>query len=143
MSRMLAMTLGEKLHKLCNEKGWTQSRLLKAVPGASKSSMSNWFSGKHRPDLESAMAIARILGVPLDYLADDDQDDPPAPALPKDEEDVLDFYRSLKRTGHIDKDTAITGLAIAAKLPQFNEGDIGETKRGVMSGDEGQSRKRG
>lgn len=144
MSRILAMKLNEKLHRLCEAKGWTQSQLLKSVPGASKSSMSNWFKGKHKPDLESAMAMARILGVTLDYLADDDQDDPPAfPEVPKDEVEVLDFYRSLKRTGLLNKDMALTGLTIAAKMPHIQVGDVGETVIGVNPGSGLQNSKKG
>lgn len=112
---MLAMKLHEKLRRLCGQRGWGQSSLLEVVPHVTKSSMSNWWSGKYRPDLESALLIARALAVPLDYLADDAQDDPPAiEELPEDEAAVLRVYRNLKRAGALNEASATHGLALAA-----------------------------
>lgn len=116
MSRMLAMRLNEKLQMLCGRRGWGQSNLLEVVPDVTKSSMSNWWKGKYRPDLESALRIARALDVPLDYLADDALDDPPPSRdLPADEEHVLKVYRNLRSLGAIDEALATHGMAMAAK----------------------------
>jgi transcriptional regulator with XRE-family HTH domain len=75
--------------------------------------MSNWFKGKHKPDLESAMKIARALGVPLDYLADDAQDEPPASEFSEWEVAVVDFIRLMG----LDKGEAIRRLATAPPVP--------------------------
>jgi len=38
------------------------------IPGASLSNLSRVFSGRHRPRLDLAMAIAKVGGVPLDEI---------------------------------------------------------------------------
>jgi transcriptional regulator with XRE-family HTH domain len=73
------MKFHEKLEHLCERKRWSQRDLAKAAGGVSPSTMSNWFSGRSEPDLSAAHAIARALGVSLDYLADDDATEPSAP----------------------------------------------------------------
>lgn len=73
---MRHMTLAEKLEKLIAERGWKQADLARAID-MGRSTVGNWFNSPSKPDLDSALKLARVLAVPLDYLADDAQDDPP------------------------------------------------------------------
>lgn len=116
MPRMVGMRFSEKLIKLCDAKGWLQSDLWRAVGRVSRTTVSSWFNDNSRPDMDTALLVARALRVPLDYLADDSQDEPPA-GLPDDEIAVLNQYRSLKVTGLIDQDRAMAGLAVATRFP--------------------------
>jgi transcriptional regulator with XRE-family HTH domain len=79
------MNLPEKLKMLCGRRGWKQVDLAHAAKREtgrllSRSSVNNWFLGKGKPDLDSALSLAKTLGVSLDYLADDSQDEPPQSA---------------------------------------------------------------
>jgi transcriptional regulator with XRE-family HTH domain len=62
--------------------------------GISQSSLSEAIAGKRKLKLDQALKVARALGVSLDYLADDAQDEPPRP-LSRDEEAVLDLFHAL------------------------------------------------
>lgn len=55
------------------EAGLTQQQLAEQL-GVSRSAVANWESGVGRPDIKSAMAIRRVLGLTLDqiYGANDD-----------------------------------------------------------------------
>lgn len=68
------MGYAEKLQKLCVQKGLDQSTLAEAV-GLSRSSISRILSGGQEPKLGVAWTLARLVGVPLDYLADEECDD--------------------------------------------------------------------
>lgn len=105
---MLAMKLSEKLKRICGERGWGQSNLLGFVPDVTKSTMSNWYQGKYKPDLESALRLARGLNVPLDWLADDEADyPPPSDSVPSDERYLLQVIRDL----NLSRDEAVRRLA--------------------------------
>ncbi len=68
----VAMRFQEKLRILCARDGLNQSTLVEKLDGAaSKSTVSNWFVGKHVPPLDVAFRLSRIFGVPLDVLADE------------------------------------------------------------------------
>lgn len=112
---MLAMKFSEKLKRLCGQRRWGQNNLLEFVPNVTKSSMSNWFSGKYKPDLESALSIARALEVPLDWLADDEADFPsPTSGLTEDEKALLDLYHALE----LDKREALRRIATPPAEPR-------------------------
>lgn len=70
-------------------------------PGhVSRATVSNWFSGKHVPDVVLGLTIARIVGYPLDWMADGLQDTPPEPAesgvhLSDDERTILRIARAI------------------------------------------------
>lgn len=114
---MQVMKFHEKVVTLCAQKNWDQADLWRAVgKKVSRTTVSNWFNGVSRPDMDTSLSIARAFSVPLDFLADDDQDDlPPSSDLPEDEAAVLRFYRNLKSQGAIDEGTATTGMALYAK----------------------------
>lgn len=128
---MLAMKLHEKLQKLCDERGWGQSNLLERLPTISKSTISNWWKGKHRPDLESALIIARSLDVTLDYLADDAQDKPAPPEYTEEERDIIELVRDLELTRQDARKRLAT--PISARTIEITQGsaDGANPKRGT------------
>lgn len=82
---MTSMNLPEKLERLLARPG------IRAIDVARKAGLrpqriTEWKDpkSKRRPTLTQALALAQALDVPLDYLADDAQDDPPAPDVPPD-----------------------------------------------------------
>src|SRR3954454_19413535 len=72
----------DKLQKLCALRGLDQSALASKV-GLSKSSISRILSGAQEPKLSLAYALAKALGVTLDYLVDD------SPELGQNEQMVM------------------------------------------------------
>lgn len=113
------MKLREKLNKLFDARRLTLDEVAAAV-GVSKTTVHSWVSapvpesrtkakaarptksgrprkvaGPATPRLDVALRLARLLGVPLEYLADDAQDEPRAVGLSRDEEVVLDMARTL------------------------------------------------
>lgn len=67
------MEFHAKLAMLCESKRFTNSDLARAS-GASKAAVGSWMAGTCKPTLDAALRVARVLGVSLDYLADDSQD---------------------------------------------------------------------
>lgn len=124
-TRSFSMDYSEKVVKLCAEKDWDQADLWRAVhKKVSRTTVSNWFNGLSRPDMDTALGVARALGVPLDYLADDSIDGPPpSSSLPEDEANLLRVYRSLKRTNRINEDKAVDGLMMVASGPVPSSSD--------------------
>lgn len=63
----------------------------------SRSSCYRWFEGRAWPEIREAGRLAKVLKVDLAYLADDEADEPPAPAaLPEDEAAALRLYRKIR-----------------------------------------------
>lgn len=89
----VTVELTEKLKALCAAKDLTPADLARKIGGVPKSTMYNWFNGRNDPDIKSAKLIADALGVPLDYLADDSLDEPPALDLSPDERRIVDIIR--------------------------------------------------
>src|SRR3954447_25694961 len=118
---MLCMKLHEKLVALCRRQRLKQSDLIR-VSGASKSAMSAWFKGKFKPDLVSALTMARALGVSLEYLADDSLDvEITVRDLSEDERFVLRVFRAFG----IDADQAAKRMAQGtALLPTMTDADL-------------------
>ncbi len=92
------MGYSEKLQKLCALKGLDQSDLAELV-GVSKSSMSRILSGLQEPKLRLAHELARALGVPLDYLVDDDQEELPQSRWMSLSEEEAGLLRIVRRLG--------------------------------------------
>jgi transcriptional regulator with XRE-family HTH domain len=102
-----------KLRRLMAGRRLSQEMVARAV-GVSQNLISLWVRGKSVPDLYKAAALARLFGTTVDYLADDSQDEPPAPeAVPADERAILTLYRALGLT----EAEALRGLAQVATLP--------------------------
>lgn len=78
------MELHEKLQKLMTARPELSYRVLGAMIGSNHGVIERLVNGKtKRPSFRLMADIARVLGVPLDYLADDAQVSPPAPMSPR------------------------------------------------------------
>jgi transcriptional regulator with XRE-family HTH domain len=101
------------LHHLCLLRGFNQSKLAARLGGiVSDSTVGNWFVGKTIPSLPVALQLARILGVPLEYLADDSMTGLPTIANDVDGAGriAIDLIRALGLT----KEEVIRRLAMPA-----------------------------
>lgn len=100
-----------KLARLAQEQRTSRSDLARHLGDVSKSTVNNWFAGKGEPGLTIGLRIARMLGVTLDYLADEDATEVgpagAAPTLTEDERVILLFYHAMGLT----RDRAIRGMA--------------------------------
>lgn len=89
-----SMRFHEKLTRLLAQRRISQSELGRRT-GLSQSSISLMTVDRQRPYLWQAFRIAQALEVGLDYLADDDQDEPSLPQeLTPEEVAVLTAYRA-------------------------------------------------
>ena len=89
------MRLYEKLDALFASRNVSLDDVARAC-GVGKTTVHSWVHPRKRgsPRLGAGLRLARYLRVPLEYLADDDQDEP-APGLSGQEEVVLAFVRQL------------------------------------------------
>jgi len=78
------MKFSEKLESLRVQKRLSQEEIAAAV-GVTQSSVSRWLGGGGGPTLPQGLRLARFLGVPLDFLADDEMQKPPAGRSPEEE----------------------------------------------------------
>jgi transcriptional regulator with XRE-family HTH domain len=130
---MRPMRFDEKLRRLCQRRGLTQAQLMRAV-GASKSTMSNWFNGKNKPDLETALKMARFLDVPLEYLADDALEEPP-PGLSEEKRralwllDQMPLDEAIRRLMAVPQRPAAAPSVEPAAAPAGSRGHIAADQR--------------
>lgn len=76
----MSKTLGDRIKRAREERGWNQQRLADAV-GVSRSAVSQWESGETKglkPD--NLIAVAEVLRVTVPWLVRGEQIDTPAPA---------------------------------------------------------------
>jgi len=90
------MRFEEKLRKQMLLKGYNQQKLAR-LSGVSDSEVSRILGGKSQPGLENALKLAKAVGVSLDYLADDaqEQEAPRGPSLSSWESEILEISREL------------------------------------------------
>lgn len=106
-----AMGYVDKLHKLCIMRGMDQVTLARRV-GISKSSMSRILSGSQEPKLRLAYELAKVLGVTLDSLMNEDVPvSPSARTVPLNEAQVtiLNIVDRLGVDEAIDRLLAVPG----------------------------------
>ncbi|MHC5538297.1 helix-turn-helix domain-containing protein [Singulisphaera rosea] len=121
------MKFADKLTMLCNQKEWSQRRLVPVV-GRSASTLSAWFKGTSLPDMSDALKLAQAFDVPLDWLADDEREFPPPTDLPdkdfrEDEAAIVDLFHALRLT----RTEALRALALEGQqgselLPEIIRG---------------------
>jgi transcriptional regulator with XRE-family HTH domain len=87
--RIPFMDFPTKLSKLCWQRGWTQRDLAERLDGVSKSTVSNWMTGKTDPRRKELVQVARLFGVPVTYLASDQQEEPTGDGLSEIQRRVL------------------------------------------------------
>jgi transcriptional regulator with XRE-family HTH domain len=88
------MTIGEKLKLLSDHYRLSQSALAEAA-GVSQSQVSKWFRNVNTPDVYQAFRMARKLNVPLEFLADDEQNVLASEEARRLEADILEAARDL------------------------------------------------
>lgn len=93
-------TVAEKLRELMKSRNLKPPDLAREMGNdPSRTTIYNWSSGTARPDLISALRLARYFDVSLDYLADDEMDNPPlAPdsEITEDDRKILFVVHSLE-----------------------------------------------
>jgi transcriptional regulator with XRE-family HTH domain len=108
---MDVMTFAEKVRTLLKACRLSQSDLAEAL-GTSQPQVSRWLEASTPPRSDYLLKMARTLGVPVDYLIDAEQDEPPRPpGLSDDERYLLQLYRDLR----LSRDEAARGLAAMAR----------------------------
>lgn len=88
-ARIAVMDFPTKLSRLCWEKDWTQRDLADRLEGVSKSTVSNWMTGKTDPRRKELMQLARLFGVPVAYLASDEMQEPAGDGLSEVQRRIL------------------------------------------------------
>jgi transcriptional regulator with XRE-family HTH domain len=68
------MTLGERIKRLRQERGWSQSQLAQKLKVHQKQ-ISGYERGVHLPSTELLIKVAELFNVSLDYLAFDNRED--------------------------------------------------------------------
>ena len=120
-----SMGYADKLQKLCVLRGLDQAALAFKV-NRSKSSISRILSGEQEPKLKLAHELAKVLGVTLDFLADDEMEYDPSHHLvvvTDDEMTILKIVRRLGTSSSIDRlliapgASATTGKVESAREP--------------------------
>lgn len=71
------MTFASKLSRLLEARKLSQKGLADLI-GSNQTQVSRWVNGESIPDLAVGYAIALELTVPLHFLADDSQEEPPS-----------------------------------------------------------------
>ena len=88
------MVFHEKLKALMKRHRYSQTDVAKGVD-VSQSLVSLWTKGKSVPALDDAARLAKFLGVGLDYLGDDEMDDPPASEFSESERALIELVRAM------------------------------------------------
>lgn len=92
------MTFVDKLQKHAALLKLAQKDIAHELGDLNPTTVNRWFKGKAKPSFDEGFALARLLDVSLDYLADDDLDEPP-PQAPVDnftraERVIIDYCRA-------------------------------------------------
>jgi repressor LexA len=111
------MTLGERLRKARERKGWSQLYVAQKI-GISNANISNYERDYREPDVETLLNLSELYEVSLDYLLGK-TDDPDAPQ--KINISVLNKRRQKKDESYLEDDFMPVGtlknLPIVAEIP--------------------------
>jgi transcriptional regulator with XRE-family HTH domain len=128
------MTMLEKIILLLDEKGWSQTALERAT-GLSRDRISKWKNGQGEPTARNARDIARVLGVPVDYLVDEGRTEREERPLSEAEATALKLVRTLE----LREEEVIRRLYRRARQPMNVPPGGGITPPGAMPGSEGRA----
>jgi transcriptional regulator with XRE-family HTH domain len=129
------MDFRTKLSKLCWQKGWTQRDLADRLEGVSKSTVSNWITGKTDPRRKELVRLARLFEVPVTYLASDEQEEPTGDGLSEVQRRILwaaetvGYELALKRIMNVPGATATGGTTGTAASKQGQRVKQGRRRR--------------
>jgi transcriptional regulator with XRE-family HTH domain len=126
------MDFPTKLSRLCWQKGWTQRDLAERLDGVSKSTVSNWMTGKTDPRRKELVQLARLFELPVTYLASDEQEEPTGDGLSEIQRRVLwaaetvGYELALKRIMNVPGSAAegTTGPAAAERPQKSKKGRV-------------------
>jgi transcriptional regulator with XRE-family HTH domain len=89
------MTFLAKLARLIDDHGTSQAAVERAA-GLPQNRIAKWRHGHGEADASQALRIARLFGVDVEWLADDNADWPPRPRIsPEDQAEILQLIRTL------------------------------------------------
>lgn len=97
------MTLSEKLQALRKSAGLSQEQLAEQL-NVTRQAVSKWETGEGKPDIDNLLPLARLLGTTVDYLLDDEANQPrpeePRTETPPQTESVgRELWEQLKAFG--------------------------------------------
>jgi transcriptional regulator with XRE-family HTH domain len=106
------MEFPEKLKRLMGEHRLSQAAIGNRID-RSQALIGKWTRGESYPDIRDASRLAALLGVDVDYLADDSRSEPTPTSFSDAERQAVDMVRSLGLT----KDQVIRRLATPPGTP--------------------------
>ena len=97
------MTLSEKLQTLRKAAGLSQEQLAERL-NVTRQAVSKWETGEGKPDIDNLLPLARLLGTTVDYLLDDEAnqphaEDPRTETPPQPESVGRELWEQLKSFG--------------------------------------------
>src|SRR4051812_23767347 len=87
--RIATMDFATKLSRLCWQRGWSQRDLAERLDGVSKSTVSNWTTGKTDPRRKELVQLAQLFEVTVAYLALDEFEEPAGDGLSEIQRRIL------------------------------------------------------
>lgn len=124
MVSSVAMEFTKKLRMLLKRRRISQEILASEI-GVSQNKVSLWANGRNLPDIREAAAIARVLDVDVNYLADDGLDEMPKPTLSRDQDYVLRYFDG----SGLSADVAVQRMRGIDIVPSPSPGDAAHTER--------------
>lgn len=89
--KKVSMNLAQKISKLREERGWSQTDLGKKV-GVNQRYVSTWETGRNMPHVETLIRLAQVFEVSVDYLVLDD-----VPREPNHHVDDIELYEQFRQ----------------------------------------------
>jgi transcriptional regulator with XRE-family HTH domain len=89
-----SMEINAKIRHLIRSRGMSQAEL-EVAAALPRNRVAKWMSGQGEPTARQAGRIAGVLGVPVAYLVDDRQDEPPIDATHPELDALLSLVQAL------------------------------------------------